>query len=106
MKSEILFAYCTFPSGEVAESISQQLVAEGIIACANVFPPHKAIYSWKGVMQSESECAAIFKLNARKAKLLKGKIRDIHPYTNPALVFWRIEDGLEDFLKWVYAQSL
>lgn len=106
MKSEILVAYATFPNSEVAETICRELVVEGVIACANIFPPHKAIYSWGGQVQSESEVAAIMKLNSRKKKTLMERVRATHPYSVPALVFWPIDDGLPDFVKWVYGQSL
>lgn len=106
MNSKILIAYATFPSKDVAETICRELVLEGVIACANVFPPHTAIYSWAGQIQSELEVAAILKLNARKKRILMERIRATHPYSIPALVFWSIDDGLPDFVKWVYGQSL
>ena len=104
MKSKIVIAYCTFPSKDVAESICRQLVSDGTIACANVFQPHTAIYAWNGAIQAEAECAAILKLNARKQTTLKEKIRATHPYAVPALVFLTVNDGLPEFVNWVYAQ--
>lgn len=106
MKSEIVMAYCTFPSKEVAETICRRLVADGTIACANIMQPHTAIYEWKGQIQSDTEFAAIMKLNSRKRVALKEKIRATHPYSVPALVFWTVDDGLPEFVKWVYGQSL
>lgn len=106
MKSKIVMAYCTFPTKDVAEDICRQLVFEGTIACANIFQPHTAIYAWAGKIQSESECAAILKLNVRKQKALMEKVRDKHPYLIPALVFLPIEAGLPEFLQWVYGHSL
>ncbi len=108
MKSKIaiVFAYCTFPTKEVAETICRQLVAEQIIACANIFPPHTAIYSWQSKIQNEQECAVIMKLNARKQSALMERVRATHPYSVPALVFWPIEGGIPEFVNWVYGQSL
>ena len=106
MKFKILTGYCTFPNAHTAEKICEQLVNDGLIACANIFPPHKAIYSWAGKLEKTEEVAAIFKLNARKRIALEEKIRATHPYLVPALVFWPVEDGLREFLNWVYGQSL
>lgn len=106
MNSKIVIGYCTFPDKNTAESIARELVAEGIIACANIFAPHTAVYSWQNKIQSESEVAALFKLNARKKKSLMEKIRAKHPYAVPALVFWAIEDGLPEYVNWVYGESL
>ena len=106
MSYKVLMGYCTFPTKEVAESICRLLVTDQIIACANIFPPHTAIYAWQGKIQTESETAVIMKLNARKRSALKERIRATHPYSVPALVFWSIEDGLPEFVNWVYGQSL
>lgn len=106
MKSKIVIGYCTFPTKEVAETICRQLVTEQVIACANIFPPHTAIYGWQGRIETSAECAVIMKLNARKQSALKERVRATHPYSVPALVFWTIEDGLPEFVNWVYGQSL
>lgn len=106
MKSKILIAYVTFPSMEVAETICRGLVVESVIACANIFQPHKAIYTWAGQLHSETEVAAILKLNSRKKRTLTERIRATHPYSVPALVFWSVDDGLPEFVHWVYGQSL
>ena len=57
-------------------------------------------------MHKEKEWVAILKTNALKQEAVKERIRAIHPYTNPCLVFLKIENGLPDFLKWIYTQSL
>jgi periplasmic divalent cation tolerance protein len=106
MKSKILIGYCTFPDRETAESICQELVEQNLIACANIFAPHKAIYSWLGKTEKTQEVAAILKLNARKQASVMEKFRAKHPYSVPALVFWPIEGGAPEFLNWVYGQSL
>lgn len=99
-------AYCTFPNKAVAEEISLLLVREGIVACANIFPPHTAIYSWQNQIQKDEECAALFKMNSRKRTALTERIRATHPYQTPALVFWTADGGAPEFLNWVYDQSL
>jgi len=106
MKSKIVLAYCTFPSEEAAYEICERLVNENVIACANVFPPMKSIYKWNGQLMKEPEWAAILKTSCLKQATLKERIRAIHPYAVPALVFLAVEDGLPDFLNWVYGQSL
>lgn len=103
---QILMAYCTFPDEETALRICEGLVRDGIVACANVFPPHKALYEWKGEIQSHPEVAAVLKLNARKRETLMERIRAVHPYETPALVFYDPAGCLPEFLKWVYSQSL
>ena len=106
MKSEIVLAYCTFPNEMIANEICERLVAEGTIACANIFPPMKSIYRWNGQMQKTEEWAAILKTSHFKRTALAERIRAIHPYALPALVFLNVDGGHPEFLNWVYGQSL
>lgn len=106
MKSKVVLAYCTFPSEDVAQVICERLVFDGTIACANIFPPMKSIYKWNGQLMKEPEWAAILKLSQAKKRALKERIRALHPYSVPALVFLDVSDGHADFLNWVYGQSL
>ncbi len=106
MNSKITIAYCTFPSEQVAHDICERLVTEGTIACANIFGNMKSIYRWNNQLMKEDECAAILKTSVLKQEALKERIRAIHPYALPALVFLPVEGGNPDFLNWVYGQSL
>ncbi|MGE0529606.1 MAG: divalent-cation tolerance protein CutA [Bdellovibrionales bacterium] len=106
MSSDVVFAYCTFPSEDVAHRICERLVLSGTIACANILSPHRALYLWKGQLQKEKEWAALLKLPARKKTELKERIRAEHPYDVPALAFLKIDDGLPEFLNWIYYQSV
>lgn len=106
MKSNISFAYCTFPDAATAEKICEMLVLEGHIACANLLGETQSIFKWKGKLQKEREVAAILKLTSVKRKTLLERIRGVHPYSNPCVVFWSIDDGSPDFLKWIYSASL
>jgi periplasmic divalent cation tolerance protein len=106
MKFNFVFGYCTFPDEATAERICEFLVEDGTIACANILGPMKAIYKWGGRVHKEKEWVAILKTSALKQATLKEKIRAIHPYTNPCLVFLKIDGGLPAFLNWIYTQSL
>ena len=106
MKSKVVLGYCTFPDASTAERICELLVAENTVACANVIGPMQAIYNWNGKPTKSEEWIAIFKTSARKRAILKERIQGTHPYQNPCLIFLDITDGLPDFLKWIYTQSL
>lgn len=106
MRSDLYLGYATFPSEDLAKTTARVLVAEKLIACANILPSHTAIYEWQGRIHQDSECAVIFKTSKAKRAALKERIRGIHPNQIPALVFVKIEDGLPDFLNWIYGQTL
>ena len=106
LSSKVILAYCTFPDETTAENICTRLTAESTIACANILGPMTAIYKWQGQLAREKEWSAILKTSVLKRATLKERVRALHPYTNPCLIFLNIEDGLPDFLTWIYAQSL
>ena len=106
MNSNVVFAYVMFPNHQVAQSICESLVFEGVIACANIFPPITSVYKWNGSMVTEPEIPAVLKLAEFKKAALMERIRAEHPYQNPCLAFLPIADGLPDFLNWVYTQSV
>ena len=106
MKSKFVIGYCTFPNEAIAEQISEMLVSEGTIACANIYGPIRSIYRWGGRLQKEKEWVAILKTAETKKATLMERDRATHPYTNPCLVFAEISGGLPDFLKWIYTQTV
>lgn len=106
MNSDLVMGYGTFPNEAVASSICEALVAEGLIACANILPAHQAIYQWQGVLHKEAEVGAWIKTSARRKPAVLQRFKELHPYQTPCLVFLDISDGLPDFLRWVYGQSL
>ncbi|HMN66925.1 MAG TPA: divalent-cation tolerance protein CutA [Bdellovibrionales bacterium] len=106
MSSKVILAYCTFPSENVAREICRQLVIEGTIACANLLPAMQSVYQWQGRLIEETECAAVLKLAVLKQGRLRERIRDMHPYSVPALVFLPVDGGNAEFLNWIYAQTL
>lgn len=98
-------AYVTFPDETLAAQICEDLVRDGVIACGNVFPPHRAIYKWKDYLENHSECAVVLKLAALNKQKLMERIRAVHPYETPALVFVSPDDGLPEYIKWICEQS-
>jgi periplasmic divalent cation tolerance protein len=97
--------YSTFPSPAEAERVGAVLVDRGLAACVNIFPGMTAIYVWEGKRQRETETAMIVKTRADLADRVVVEARNLHPYTNPALVVLPIAGGSDDFLRWIAEQT-
>ena len=106
MNSKVLMAYCTFPNEATARQICESLVREDVIACANILPEMTSIYKWQDKLETGSECAAVLKTSDFKKPALMERLRALHPYQNPCLVFLNVDDGLSAFLNWVRIQTL
>ena len=101
MSDQILLAISTFPDRETAERISNQLISEKCAACANILPAIESIYSWKGKIEHGSETLVFFKLSAACQSNFEEKMRSLHPYDVPEIIFLPVSSGLSDYLRWV-----
>lgn len=103
MADEILLAISTFPNVETARRIAETLVAEKLVACANITAPVESIYRWEGKIEQASETMVFFKTSSATFADLETRFRELHPYDVPELIALPITGGLPDYLRWVAA---
>jgi periplasmic divalent cation tolerance protein len=101
MAEKILLALSTFPDAEIARRISNQLVSERFAACANILPSVESIYRWKDKIESGNETLVLFKLSEDRQSAFQDKLRSLHPYDLPEIIFVPVAEGLPKYLRWV-----
>ena len=101
MAEKILLALSTFPDSETARRISNQLVTEKLAACANILPSVESIYRWKEKIESGNETLVFFKLSEDGQSAFQEKLRSLHPYEVPEIIFVPVSNGLPEYLGWV-----
>ena len=101
MADTILLALSTFPDAEIARRISNQLVSERFAACANILPSVESIYRWKGKIESANETLVFFKVSDARQSAFQDKLRSVHPYDVPEIIFVPVASGLPEYLRWV-----
>src|SRR5437867_13229900 len=101
MSQEILLALSTFHDAEAARRISNQLVTEKFAACANILPSVESIYRWKEKIETGSETLVLFKLSEDRQAAFQERLRSIHPYEVPEIIFVPVSSGLPEYLRWV-----
>jgi len=101
MTEKILLALSTFPDAETARRISNEVVAQKFVACANILPSVESIYTWKGKIEKADETLVFFKLSEDRQTAFQEKLRSLHPYDVPEIIFVPISSGLPDYLRWV-----
>lgn len=101
MPENILLALSTFPNLETARRISNELVASKFAACANILPTIESIYAWNGRIETSNETLVFFKLGSDVQSAFQEKLRSLHPYEIPEIIFTRIDGGSPDYLRWV-----
>jgi periplasmic divalent cation tolerance protein len=101
MEDKVLLALSTFPDTETARRISQELIQGEFAACANVLPAVESIYRWKGNIENGTEALVFFKLSEDRRTAFQEKMRSLHPYEVPEIIFVPLAGGLPEYLRWV-----
>ena len=101
MTAKILLALSTFPDAETARRISNQLVSEKFAACANILPAVESIYRWKERIETAGEVIVFFKTTPDRQEAFQEKLRSLHPYDVPEIIFVPVANGLPEYLRWV-----
>ena len=101
MPQQVLLALSAFPDMEMANDIARTLVAGKFAACANIIPAVHSIYRWKGKVEAAGEVIVFFKTTRDRQKAFQDKLRSLHPYEVPEIIYLKIDKGWPDYLHWV-----
>lgn len=77
--------YITCKDKREAEKISDCLLKERLIACANIFPI-KSRYWWNNKIAIDKENVIIAKTNNRNFKKVVSEVKKIHSYQIPCIL--------------------
>jgi periplasmic divalent cation tolerance protein len=94
-----LLFYVTCPSQSTALDISQEVVSQGLAACANVFPS-ESVYWWKDVPIKEKEWVIMIKTSALRELELEKAILELHPDEVPCIIRFESKAN-EAYERWV-----
>ena len=97
----VIVCFCTCPSLDVATSLARGIVADGLVACANVIPQVISIYRWQGEMCEEQEALLLMKTTRERYAALETALKDRHPYELLELIAVPVDMGLPQYLEWV-----
>lgn len=85
---------------EEARKIGRMLIEERLAACANIFPI-TSIFRWKGKIDEANEFGIFVKTRSEKVKDIENKVKEIHSYEVPCVVSFNMDEGSNDYLKWI-----
>jgi len=96
--------YTTTGSEEEAEKISNELLEQKLVACANIFPI-RSLYLWKGEIEKTREFAIIFKTRTKLLKEAMAAVKRLHSYEVPCLVCYEYVLGDKNYLDWISEET-
>ena len=101
MADQIFLAITTFPDADTASRVAQTLVEEKFAACANLIPAVHSIYRWKEKVETAGEVMVYFKTIQDRQAAFEEKLRSLHPYEVPEIIFVKVDGASPDYLRWV-----
>ena len=101
MPDEAIIAISTFPDADTARKISRELIENALVACANIVPAVESLYFWKEKVEESAEVLVIFKLTAARFSEFSKRLRQLHPYDVPEVIWLDIAGGSPDYLRWI-----
>ncbi|XP_028829352.1 protein CutA homolog [Denticeps clupeoides] len=89
------------PTEQTAKDIGRALMEKRMVACVNILPRAATMYYWKGEIQEATEILLLLRTRSSKIQKLTEYIMSIHPYENPEILSFPVEDGSLDYMKWI-----
>ena len=103
MSGNYIIVFVTTANKAEAEKISQTLLQEKLIACANIISPVTSFFHWKGTIDKAEECLVVMKSRADLFAALAERAKGLHSYEVPEILALPIVAGSEGYLAWMGA---
>lgn len=101
----VCFAYVVTPDRDTARQIAGSLLAEKLIACANIIDGMTSMYRWDGKIRTDSETVVLVKTRMELLPDVDASIKKMHPYDCPCVAAWPITAGNSGFLRWIETET-
>ena len=98
--------FITAKDYDEATKISQSLVDNKLIACANIVSSVKSFFWWEGKVDEASEVLLILKTKKSLFKKIEKAVTTLHSYEVPEIIALPIIEGHRPYLKWVNESTL
>ena len=85
--------------------IARNLLERRLIACANLVPQIRSLYTWEGKVADEKECLMVLKSSREMFPSLEAEIEKLHSYSVPEIIALPIIEGFPNYLNWI-AESM
>jgi periplasmic divalent cation tolerance protein len=106
MPDTFIVVMITTPDRETARSIAQALLAEKLIACANISGPINSLYHWQGKLYDEEEVIMICKTRPELFENgLIPAVKALHPYSVPEIIALPLQSGSSEYLAWISQET-
>ena len=97
--------YTTYPSLVEAERIGKAVLERRLAACVNILPGMISHYRWEGKVERAEEAVMIIKTRVSLAAEVETAVKELHPYTTPAILVMPLDGVEKNYLGWLLAET-
>ncbi len=101
MKTNYVIILVTTKDKQQAEEISQLLLKERLIACANIVSPVTSFFHWLGKIDRAEECLIVMKSRDDLFEQVAEHVKLLHSYEVPEVLAVPIVEGSKAYLDWM-----
>jgi periplasmic divalent cation tolerance protein len=101
MTTDFIIVLVTTKDKAEADKISQTLLQEKLIACANIISPVSSCFLWQGKIDRAEECLVVTKTHKDLFTELVVRVKALHSYEVPEVLAMPVVDGSGEYLAWM-----
>jgi periplasmic divalent cation tolerance protein len=101
MKNSYIIILVTASSKKEAENISQKLLEQKLIACANIVGPVSSHFHWGGKVEQAEEFLILMKSRLDLFDAVSERVKTLHSYEVHEVVALPIVEGSKAYLDWL-----
>ena len=101
MPTDFRLIYITTKDESEAKELGRRLIEAKLAACVNILPNMTSVYKWKGVIEESRESVLLAKTVETKVDALTALVAKYHSYENPCVLSFSVDNGREEYLKWL-----
>ncbi len=95
----------TFANEKSLRDIAHEMIVNArLCACVN-YTKVRSLYWWENKLNDEEEFIALFKTTKEKARELRGRIEELHPYDIPEILEISIDKASKPYLDWLIGST-
>ncbi len=102
MENNYIIVFVTTANKAEAEKITQTLLKEKLISCANIVNPVTSFFHWKGSIDKAEECLVVMKSRIDLFAELSEHVKGLHTYEVPEVLALPIVTGSEPYFAWMH----
>jgi periplasmic divalent cation tolerance protein len=89
-----------------SKKIAKKLLEDKLSCCVNIIPSVESMYLWNGKIEEDSESIMVVKTISILVEEVIKTVEHVHSYETPCILEITVNDGSNNYLKWMETELL